>query len=111
MSTLERINSEFEAKNGRVPTQAELIPLLMVAVNVAENKATQKRTGEFTMRVSVKGAVSVYGFGRWPVTLYANQWEKMSELMPALSDFIAENKDKLMTKEQAAVTDEKSAQA
>jgi len=55
-----------------------------------------KRT--FTLRVSTKGAVSVYGFGRFPVTLYREQWEFMFQIVDHVKAFIASNVDKLTTK-------------
>ena len=45
----------------------------------AENEALKKPTtrGQMSMKVSEKGALSVYGLGRFPVTLYREQWEKL----------------------------------
>lgn len=53
-----------------------------------------------TFKVSEKGAVSVYGLGRFPVTLYAEQWAKLLADMTVaeLKAFIAANTDKLSTK-------------
>ena len=52
------------------------------------------------MKVSEKGAVSVYGLGRFPVTLYSEQWEKLLGMSDQISTFIVDNKDSLKTKEQ-----------
>jgi hypothetical protein len=68
----------------------------------AENEALKqstKRTGSVSMKVSEKGAVSVYGLGRFPVTLYQEQWVKLLALAPEIQTFIDENKAKLKTKE------------
>jgi hypothetical protein len=68
----------------------------------AENdalKQSTKRTGSVSMKVSEKGAVSVYGLGRFPVTLYQEQWTKLLALAPEIQTFIEENKSKLKTKE------------
>jgi hypothetical protein len=65
----------------------------------AENAALkQKRTGSVSMKVSEKGAVSVYGLGRFPVTLYQEQWAKLLGLADEIKVFIEENKAKLKVK-------------
>ncbi len=51
------------------------------------------------MKVSEKGAVSVYGLGRFPVTLYQEQWLKLLALAEEIKEFIAENKERLKVKE------------
>ena len=65
-----------------------------------ENAALKKgaATG-VTMKVSEKGALSVYGLGRFPVTLYKEQWEKLLTMAAEIKKFIEENKDRLKTKE------------
>lgn len=66
----------------------------------AENEALkQKRTGAVSMKVSEKGAVSVYGLGRFPVTLYQEQWQKLLGLSDDIKRFIEENKAQLKVKE------------
>ena len=47
------------------------------ATLIAAMNANGKSAGELTYKVSGKGAVSVYGMGRFPVTLYAAQWERL----------------------------------
>jgi hypothetical protein len=51
------------------------------------------------MKVSEKGAVSVYGLGRFPVTLYKEQWEKLLAMAEQIKQFMVENNDKLKVKE------------
>jgi signal transduction protein with GAF and PtsI domain len=51
-----------------------------------------------SVKVSQKGAISVYGFGRWPVTLYREQMEKFIKSVDGISQFISDNSDKLTTK-------------
>ena len=51
------------------------------------------------MKVSEKGAVSIYGMGRFPVTLYKEQWLKLLDMSPEIRNFIAENDARLKTKE------------
>ncbi len=42
-----------------------------------EKQSTTRRTGALEFRVSEKGGVSVYGLGRFPVTLYYEQWTRL----------------------------------
>jgi hypothetical protein len=66
----------------------------------AENEALKAKTARTTsIRVSEKGGVSVYGLGRFPVTLYKEQWLKLLEMTDELRKFIAENEGKLKTKD------------
>ncbi len=51
------------------------------------------------MKVSEKGAVSIYGMGRFPVTLYKEQWLKLLDMSAEIRNFIAENDARLKTKE------------
>jgi hypothetical protein len=64
-----------------------------------EKQAEKKRSGNLEFRVSEKGGVSVYGLGRFPVTLYYEQWTRLLEVAPDLKNFLAENKDKLKLKQ------------
>ena len=58
----------------------------------------QKRTGSVSIKVSEKGAVSVYGLGRFPVTLYQEQWTKLLAMADEIRAFIEENRSKLKIK-------------
>lgn len=51
-----------------------------------------------TVKVSEKGAVSVYGMGRFPVTLYAEQWERLFASRERIETFIAANRSILSVK-------------
>jgi hypothetical protein len=65
----------------------------------AENEALKAKTSRATsIRVSEKGAVSVYGLGRFPVTLYKEQWLKLLDMTEEIRRFIAENEASLKTK-------------
>lgn len=66
----------------------------------AEN-ATLKKSKDrpITMKVGEKGGLSVYGLGRFPVTLYKEQWLKLLEMADAIRSFIRENSDKLKSRE------------
>jgi len=66
----------------------------------AENEALKRPTrGQLSLRVSEKGAVSVYGLGRFPVTLYKEQWEKLLSMAEEIKSFITENEGLLKSKE------------
>jgi hypothetical protein len=67
----------------------------------AENqdlKTKKKATAELSFKVSQKGAVSVYGMGRFPVTLYKEQWERLLAKAEEIKEFIKENEGSLTTK-------------
>ncbi len=69
----------------------------------AENEALKRRTTKgVTLKVSEKGGVSVYGLGRFPVTLYKEQWEKLLAMAEDIRAFIAEHETELKTKEKEA---------
>jgi hypothetical protein len=65
----------------------------------AENeKLKQQQSRGLNFKVSEKGAVSVYGLGRFPVTLYKEQWLRLLEVAGEIKTFIRENGSKLKTK-------------
>ena len=66
----------------------------------AENaKLKSKDSAGLSLKVSEKGAVSLYGLGRFPVTLYKEQWLRILASAPDIETFIHENDSKLKTKE------------
>ena len=66
----------------------------------AENAALKARGSKgVSMKVSEKGAVSVYGLGRFPVTLYQEQWLKLLDMADDIRGFIKENEGRLKKKE------------
>jgi hypothetical protein len=76
------------------PMQAELERLR------AENAALKARTTRgVSIKVSEKGGVSVYGLGRFPVTLYKEQWAKLLDMADDLRAFLKEHDAELKTKE------------
>jgi hypothetical protein len=58
----------------------------------------QKRSGSLQFKVSEKGGVSVYGLGRFPVTLYYEQWLRLLDTAQELRDFLQANVGKLKLK-------------
>jgi hypothetical protein len=79
------------------PTYEELKAKLAVM----EKKGGGRRTGALDFRVGEKGGVSVYGLGRFPVTLYYEQWIRLLDVSKDLREFLEENKSagKLKLKE------------
>jgi hypothetical protein len=76
------------------PLQAEVEKLR------AENAALKARTTRgVSIKVSEKGGVSVYGLGRFPVTLYKEQWAKLLDLADEIRAFLKEHDAELKTKE------------
>ena len=66
----------------------------------AENEQLKTRASKGgSIKVSEKGGVSVYGLGRFPVTLYKEQWTKLLAMADEIRAFIKENEDKLKAKE------------
>ena len=66
----------------------------------SENSALEKgaATG-ITMKVSEKGGLSVYGMGRFPITLYKEQWLKLMDMSDSMRAFIETNDSLLKTKD------------
>jgi len=65
-----------------------------------EKEALKNRGSRaISMKVSEKGGVSIYGLGRFPVTLYKEQWLRLLDMADDIRSFIAENESKLKAKE------------
>lgn len=65
----------------------------------AENEALKNRGAKgVSLKVSEKGAVSVYGLGRFPVTLYKEQWARLLDMADDIRNFIRENEPRLKAK-------------
>jgi hypothetical protein len=67
----------------------------------AENEALKQgpKRGALSLKISEKGALSVYGLGRFPVTLYKEQWLKLLGIADEIKSFIEENSQGLKAKE------------
>jgi len=68
----------------------------------AENEALKNKSsagGVLSMKVSEKGALSLYGMGRFPVTLYKEQWLKLLGVADEIKKFIANNNSQLKAKD------------
>ena len=78
------------------PTREELL----AKIADLEKKAEGRKKGALEFRVGEKGGVSVYGLGRFPVTLYYEQWVRLLDMAKDLRDFLEENKHRLKLKDQ-----------
>jgi hypothetical protein len=66
----------------------------------AENERLKKAgSGRLAMKVSEKGALSIYGMGRFPVTLYKEQWLRLLSMADDIKAFIAANEQLLKAKD------------
>lgn len=66
----------------------------------AENAALKQSSAKgISLKVSQKGALSLYGMGRFPVTLYKEQWLKILDISDGIRKFIADNNAQLKEKE------------
>lgn len=72
--------------------------LKLIAELQAQVKSSERK---LTLKVSEKGAVCLYGMGRFPVTLYMSQWQKVLAHAKEIEAFIVANKDKLAQKASA----------
>ncbi len=79
------------------PTYEELKAKL---AELEKEVQTKKRSGDLSFKVGDKGGVSVYGLGRFPVTLYYEQWNRLLGAGDEIKKFLEENKSKLKLKEQ-----------
>jgi hypothetical protein len=87
----------IETEGGKMaePTYDEL----KARLEELEKKGVRS-SGELQFKVGEKGGVSVYGLGRFPVTLYYEQWNRLLEATPKLREFLEENKNRLKLKEK-----------
>jgi hypothetical protein len=67
---------------------------------LAELERKAGRTGDLQFKVGEKGGVSVYGLGRFPVTLYYEQWVRLLDASGDLRAFLETNKEKLKLKQK-----------
>jgi hypothetical protein len=72
---------------------------LMARITELEKQVGTRKKGSLEFRVGEKGGVSVYGLGRFPVTLYYEQWVRLRDSATELRAFLEENKSKLKLKE------------
>jgi len=73
------------------PTREEL----MARIAELEKRTEAKKSGKLEFKVGEKGGVSVYGLGRFPVTLYYEQWIRLLDTAGDLRAFLEANKSRL----------------
>jgi hypothetical protein len=78
----------------------ELARLQAELANVKARLERIQTAGSGQIKISEKGAVSVYGLARFPITLYANQWAALFCLTDLIESFIDHNRAKLARKDQ-----------
>jgi hypothetical protein len=77
------------------PTREELL----AEIAALKKQAERPKKGSLEFRVGEKGGVSVYGLGRFPVTLYYEQWIRLLDVSNDLREFLEENKSRLKLKD------------
>jgi hypothetical protein len=77
------------------PTKEELL----ARIAELEQQSGSRKKGTLEFKVGAKGGVSVYGLGRFPVTLYYEQWTRLLDAAEGLRSFLEENKSSLKLKE------------
>ena len=82
LARLEAENKVFEAEN-----------------KVLREQMDQRKPGQLRLKVSEKGALSVYGLGRFPVTLYKEQWRRLLDIADEMKAFLKDNDHLLKGKE------------
>jgi len=78
------------------PTKEELL----ARIAELEKQAEAKKSRKLDFRVGEKGGVSVYGLGRFPVTLYYEQWVRLLDVAADLRAFLEENRSRLKLKSE-----------
>lgn len=75
------------------------LELELAALRAENARLRANKAPSASIKISAKGAVSVYGLGRFPVTLYASQWQALLEKQDAIKQFILDNTAALAVKE------------
>ena len=88
------LRKKWGAKIMSEPSKEELL----ARIAELEKQAGTRKKGSLEFRVGEKGGVSVYGLGRFPVTLYYEQWIRLLDVGTELRAFLEENKSKLKLK-------------
>jgi hypothetical protein len=93
MSPNEDLTAELERLRAENEALKEIVKLR------AENENLRKTASQgLSLKVSDKGGVSVYGLGRFPVTLYKEQWHRLLSLADDIRTFIKEKDDRLKSR-------------
>jgi hypothetical protein len=93
-----RQNSK-SSENGEMTMNEDQMRAELERLRAENAQLKNKKRDGLSLKVSDKGAVSLYGMGRFPVTLYKEQWLRILAAAPEIEKFIQENDSKLKTKE------------
>jgi hypothetical protein len=102
MTKLNKIAKGTGTPKVQAPVKGRILPDLAAQKRIAELEAqvaSLANTVKATIKVAKSGGVSVYGLGRFPVTLYLSQWEKLLGMVPEIKTFLKANESKLARKE------------
>ena len=80
-------------------TAEEKVARLEAENRALREQADQRKPGQLRLKVSEKGALSVYGLGRFPVTLYKEQWRRLLDISDEMKTFLKDNDHLLKGKE------------
>lgn len=80
-------------------TAEEKLARLEAENKVLREQMDQRKPGQLRLKVSEKGALSVYGLGRFPVTLYKEQWRRLLDIADEMKAFLKDNDHLLKGKE------------
>jgi len=80
-------------------TAEEKLARLEAENKVLREQMDQRKPGQLRLKVSEKGALSVYGLGRFPVTLYKEQWRRLLDIADEMKTFLKDNDHLLKGKE------------
>jgi hypothetical protein len=80
-------------------TAEEKLARLEAENRILREQMEQRKPGQLRLKVSEKGALSVYGLGRFPVTLYKEQWRRLLDFADDIKTFLKDNDHLLKGKE------------
>jgi len=80
-------------------TAEEKLARLEAENKVLREQVDQRKSSQLRLKVSEKGALSVYGLGRFPVTLYKEQWRRLLDISDEMKTFLKDNDHLLKGKE------------
>ncbi len=99
-----KVNTPASAPVSVQPAQPEMTREQMLAeierLRNSNAELAKKKERQVTLKVSEKGAVSLYGLGRFPITLYKEQWNAVLNLAEDIKSFIQENENLLSEKKK-----------